>query len=543
MSFSKKILAVFLCAVMLLPVCAVGASASGRCACGNDPIVYVVGKQPLYVFNEDGTKTEQLVKSDLDIGGIAKKVLPILGSALKTGDWTEYCDALYDILAPVYDNVRLDGNGKPVNSNTGIDWSWSPATVPSAHSYHFGNAFHYQFDWRLSPLDVADDLNDYIECVKQKTGHDKIVLVSRCMGTNYAMAYLYKYERPRNYSGITASAWLNGAMNGMDWTEALYSGTVVIEPDSAYRFVEVLGLTDSVEDAALAEVLNLTVNSLKETYGFDAACKIIEKKLYPNIKDRLIARLIKHFYGTTGGSLSMINDKFEESINTVYPTDADKAEYAAVIAKATEYHDNVTVHAGDILKEAEAAGAPVGIFAEYGGQQYPLSASAPYCGDSSLTLTDQSFGAVSSKVDGKLDEKYIEERVNAGFEKYISPDKQVDASTCLFPETTWFFKNAHHTYPEAIHYVMLWFLRGEKPTVSADASYPQFMNYDASITDLPTWKQLSPLQEKNTSDIDWSKYNPTGSTASLLLKIIYKMREIILYIVNLIRDIVHSATG
>ena len=203
----------------------------------------------------------------------------------------------------------------------------------------------------------------------------------------------------------------------------------------------------------------------------------------------------------------------------------------------------MTVHAGDILKEMEASGAPVGIFAEYGGQQYPLSASAPYCGDSSLTLTDQSFGAVTSKVDGKLDEKYIEERVNEYFEKYISPDKQIDASACLFPETTWFFKNAHHTYPEAILYVMLWFLRGEKPTVSADANYPQFMNYDESITDLPTWKQLSPLQEVNANDIDWSKYNPTGSTANLLLKIIYKIREIVLYIVNLIRDIVNTATA
>lgn len=334
-------------------------------------------------------------------------------------------------------------------------------------------------------------------------------------------------------------------MNGMDWAESIYSGNVVLDADSVYRFVQRSGFLNNIEDKALAEVLQLTFNSLKETYGLAGACKFIEKKFYPEIKDKLIARLIRYFYGTSGGSLAMINDYFTESINTVFPTDEDKAEYAGVIAKATDYHDNVTLHMGDILKEAEAAGVPVGIFTEYGDQQYPLSKNACYCGDFSTTLYDQSFGATTSKVDGTLSDSYIDKRVKEGFGKYISVDKQVDASTCLFPDTTWFFKNAFHTYPEAIHYVMLWFIRGEMKNVDANPQYPQFMNYDESIKDLPTYKQLSPLQKENPNDVDWSKYElPAGeATTSLIMRIIYKIRDIVYFLIETIKSIVHTGQG
>lgn len=543
MKKGRKIISVVLCAVMLFSTLCVGALASGKCTCGNDPIVYVYGRQSLFVFNEDGTKTEQLRHDNIDIGAIAKEIMPYLADAIKTDDWTAYCDKLFELIAPAYDEIRVDGNGNPLNENTGVEFSWSPETVSPVHSYHFGNSYSYFYDWRLSPLDVADDLNAYIECVKEKTGHDKVVLVSRCMGTNYAAAYLGKYERPRGYSGISATAWLNGALNGMDWLESLFSGTVVLDPDSTYRYIENLGFLSSMEDKALAEVLQLTLNSFKETYGFAGACKFVENKFYPEIKDMLIARLIRYFYGTTGGSLSMVKDRFEESINTIFPTDEDKAEYATVIAKATEYHDTITMQAADMLKEMEAAGKPVGIFAEYGGQQYPLSEKAPYCGDSSVTLEDQSFGATTSKINEKLPESYIEARTAEGLAKYISPDKQVDASTCLFPDTTWFFKNAHHTYPEAIHYVILWFIRGVKPTVDADPAYPQFMNYNEAITDLPTYKQLSPAQEVNENDIDWSKFElPKGeATASLLIRAINAVRDFIQKIINFIKEIVGIA--
>lgn len=65
-----------------------------------------------------------------------------------------------------------------------------------------------------------------------------------------------------------------------------------------------------------------------------------------------------------------------------------------------------------------------------------------------MTLTNNtrfsSLGATVSKIGTAFSDEYIESRKALGYEKYISPDRQTDASTCVFPEYTWFLKNAIH---------------------------------------------------------------------------------------------------
>jgi hypothetical protein len=56
-----------------------------------------------------------------------------------------------------------------------------------------------------------------------------------------------------------------------------------------------------------------------------------------------------------------------------------------------------------------------------------------------------SFGATTSLAYDTLSDAYIASRVAAGYGDYISPDLQVDASTCFFPEQTWFAKGATHS--------------------------------------------------------------------------------------------------
>ncbi len=65
-----------------------------------------------------------------------------------------------------------------------------------------------------------------------------------------------------------------------------------------------------------------------------------------------------------------------------------------------------------------------------------------------MTLTNNtrfsSLGATVSKIGTTFSDEYIESRKALGYEKYISPDRQIDASTCVFPEYTWFLNNAIH---------------------------------------------------------------------------------------------------
>ena len=73
----------------------------------------------------------------------------------------------------------------------------------------------------------------------------------------------------------------------------------------------------------------------------------------------------------------------------------------------------------------------------------------------------------------------------------MSPDRVIDASTCLFPEQVWFFREVAHIgtfYESDFNAFVFWLLeQEEQPTVWTDADHPQFMAAgDAGMTLHPT---------------------------------------------------------
>ena len=131
----------------------------------------------------------------------------------------------------------------------------------------------------------------------------------------------------------------------------------------------------------------------------------------------------------------------------------------------------------------------------------------------------QTLGATGSKVAGTLSRSYINAQKAKGLEKYISPDKQVDASTCLLPERTWFVKNLHHNVNVPGLYNMLYTLSYAEDilTVGSLPDYPQFLNCPSD-----TCAKFEPAQEKNANDVDWGSYDKEArdSTFSFLEKMI-----------------------
>ena len=120
----KKVLAVFLCAAMIVPGLCIGVYASDTCDCGNTPIVYMYGKQTIYLTREDGSKVNPLARDDLDIGGMVKEVVPDIAKSMATGNWDEYCEKVYNMLAPIWKDVKVDGNGHimtAVSKRKGMD--------------------------------------------------------------------------------------------------------------------------------------------------------------------------------------------------------------------------------------------------------------------------------------------------------------------------------------------------------------------------------------------------------------------------------------
>ena len=152
-------------------------------------------------------------------------------------------------------------------------------------------------------------------------------------------------------------------------------------------------------------------------------------------------------------------------------------------------------------------------------------------GEHQTGLREQAFGPTVSTVDGTLSEKYINSRVAEGKGKYISPDKQIDASTCLLPDNTWFIKNVDHRYTEAVHLLITDLVDNPRCTVDTLGTYGQFLNAKDQYV-------LEPLKEVNDNDMQWDASEPGvagenvfRTLGSLLVKIITWVREFITGIV------------
>ena len=188
----KKSVSILLSLVLILSLAVPMASASDGCSCGHTPIIYVFGRSTIF---DDPTSPDR--RDVLDIGGdaitgIVKTGAPILAKAVITGNYDAYCDFLYEQTAPLFADFTPDKDGT-VSNGSGIEWSWSPETLYDSHKDDNVYSFVYHYDSRLDPCDIADDLNRYVQAVKELTGHDKVSILSRCMGCNMAFAYLAEY--------------------------------------------------------------------------------------------------------------------------------------------------------------------------------------------------------------------------------------------------------------------------------------------------------------------------------------------------------------
>ena len=85
-------------------------------------------------------------------------------------------------------------------------------------------------------------------------------------------------------------------------------------------------------------------------------------------------------------------------------------------------------------------------------------------------------------ISATLGDSYTQAETNCGHD-HVSPENFIDASTCAFPEYTWFIKgNGHNDFEEDYCEFIEWAIRYDgQPTVWSDEKYPQFMEKDGLI--------------------------------------------------------------
>lgn len=472
----KKIISVFLSVVMIFTTVIITAPVSSAASGADIPVIHVCGYGAVLVKdNADGTK-EQIYPFKVEDNFIeekAKEILPVFAKAFFTQKWDDFCDVLVDTLVPVFEPIALNNNGEADN-NTRADWTWNVKTLrnyKNSEGKYSPTAYKFHYDWRLDPLVIADTLHKYIEDVLTVTGAEKVALYGRCLGSNVVAAYMQKYNGENVQEVIHYASSLYGA----DQCSKAFTGELYLDADSIERFAYDydLGLGEYY-----TELVTSLVTLMNKTYSLDITCWAVNNVVEDIYLD-IFPEILINSFGTFPSYWSMVSaDDYDRAMDTVF-YGSDINEYKGLIDKVENYRRVVLDNFEEKSIELAEQGIEYSNIVKYGVQLLPLTDNSSQLADGTVTVKESSFGATTSTVTGKLSDDYIENANKNGTAKYISPDNQIDASTCLFPDTTWFIKNLEHNYfPDSMNALVSEIVNNNGYTVESDPVYPQFMVYD-----------------------------------------------------------------
>ncbi len=500
MNLMKKFFSCLLAFALLLTVYG-GACIPAEAAAQNTPILRIHGEDKLYWVAEDGTQY-QLFEDGEYIQAILDDALPYAFKGVLTGNWDEWCERAFNQLKPAFEHFKPDAEGN-VPADTYAVGNITADDVVYKDTYTVSESYVFWPDMRVSPMDEADRIHEIAERIRELTGHRKLIFVGQCAGNPYLMAYLHKYEEPDDYAGVESVLISTTTSNGLPNDDAFFSGNIEINGYGSILALKKSDFTPEVNEFAGGLLLQLIYDSLDLVYQSkptQALTLAVVRNVYNKVKDKFIARVLCEYYGRCGGYVTEVTDHYEEYKDYVFAEPGAKETYAVQIAKFDDYYYNVQRRQPEMILDMRERGVNVSVIAEYGfrNKYFLAGDTALETSDTRLPLGRASFDGTAANFGETLPDSYLQERLDQGLGEYISADRQIDASTCLLPDNTWFIRNAPHTFDLEPGIMSLATAIVRTPGASVQtleqAGFPRFANL------VPGAAALEPLQEVNDND-------------------------------------------
>lgn len=293
----------------------------------------------------------------------------------------------------------------PLNSYT--------AVAGEDHMYYFA------YDSLGNNLAITEELYDFIQHVKQETGHDKVNLVPISLGGTIADSLFEFY--PEVYDDLNRVVYIVPAVNGSAIVGDIYTGNLSLQDHMLYR-----DLLPSVMDGYTGYLVNI-------------ALRLLPKDVLRAVLDKAIGSLLENVLVNCTMMWGLVPGEYYDEAAAIWLSGPEKAE----IKRQTDlFHQAQTNYKANILKLIDR-GIEVFNIVDYNYALYSIAGSwQEYNADGIIHLDSTSMGAVSGYVDTPLPDGYVQQRYPEY--DFISPDGIVDASAGLLPFTTWYFRNQDH---------------------------------------------------------------------------------------------------
>ena len=455
--------------------------------------IYVEGLVSKWVTHPDEPDVSLFTPVDTDrLLTAFSHATDYMKAAISKGDANLAYHALYDPLIEFFGEAALLPDGYTMQDTV---------TVPPTMLYEMpGNQFLFQFDARLDPVDIAKELDDYIRWVKAEgrvtqsryhnTVTDKIELIGSSYGSAVVVAYLNEY----GYETVDSAMLCVPTVGGVKMVGDLFTGDFSFD----------------------AKALRDTLKGLEQTSEYDPLIEVLEKSgalqvilsdvLTPALKIAFTDALhdaIHDTVATMPSFWSFVDDEhFDAAVDYMFNTNEEKETYKGLIDRITYYHNAIFNHASDILLDAIAGGVKCSVICKYNSATIPVSADDNALSDGIMPVETASFGAVAAKSRSVLPVDYTQQKYPET--NYISPDRMIDASTCLLPNNTWFIKDLWHGTKCDDYYDMINRILYEDLDVFSDPTLPQFLQFDAEADALSplTATEPTPTIDEN-SRLSW----------------------------------------
>jgi pimeloyl-ACP methyl ester carboxylesterase len=439
------LLCLVLAAIVALPVTA--KAPAKACACGEVVQVFVDGfGQPLY-YNEGTPEQAQVELANMD--QLEAKLPDLFAGAGKTLwnlSWDPLADSIIDIVYAIMGHLQMDGDGNsvaPITSNWHINPQQNHTKQPH---YYFG------YDFRIDPFTAATQLNSFIEALCLHTGHGKVALQGHSEGAVVVMTYLKMYGTKR----LDSFLLVNGAWQGLSLVGELFQKKVTLSGPAVVAYLNNFDEIDSRLKAAL--------NLLESSSAVNGTMSFLGRATLNTVGLRIFEQLLMPLFVTMPAVWSFVP---AEDYAKARELIAHDPQYAKLLATADRYHNEVQTQAARLLKGAQADGVKVAVLCSYGYNPIPIGPADYQC-DTAIDTAREAGGATTALLGQRLP-------LEAGEQKYRSPDGIFDASTCILPDSTWFIAGNKHNFWTS-NDLRMWIIHSKaQPTVWQNPKFPQYL--------------------------------------------------------------------
>lgn len=482
----KKLLSVILAVVMLLSMAAVAASA----AAPETPVIVVSGMGYGPLYKEDGTTAFPMSNEVLQ-KGIAEIIVPLLGSVL-TNKWEFFAQKGIKPIYEMFEPLKCDKDGNSVYPITTDTFPLSTGNYAEfkdgitnergivraiAEKTSWDTTYFFYYDWRMNPLDIADDLHTLVKSVKQKTGSDKVSFIAGSFGGMILSSYMYKYGT----NDIKNAVYASTAFQGVDLVGQMYSKGPQLTLSAVMDY-----LTSSMQGKQfIYDLLGISTKILA-TYGVvgEKAVNNYVKNMLKILEYPAYSEVFSDTFAAFGGIWCLMPAEYYKASRQKMGEVSNQSD--KFYAKVEDYLFNVQSKTDKIFDAAEKNGVNIYVVGANGFAGIPLTASSVNHTDNLIDTARMTGGAVVAPYGKTLDSVNYSKDGFCTKHNHVSTDNVIDAGGCLLPERTWFINGMTHmgyTYGTYSMNLLVWIATSANGVdVHTSADYPQFARIDGDGT-------------------------------------------------------------